>query len=338
VGANTITVSGTNASGSAASDSVTITRQGEGSSQTIWFQGFEGGGSDTWGFSGSGSSAGTAARTGSFGRELDSTESITLEAVSIADYSGMTLTVHNASAGGIENADRLEVYVALDGASFSGTPDVWIGEGITNDTSYNKTWDYSATGVASTTAGVPVRCHGDGASGYATILITIPDGSTSISVQVSANNNKTTEYFHIDDIELTGLSSGSDEDVDDDGMPNWWEEQHGGGTTNLDANTDNDGDGLSNLEEWIAYCDPTNSGSCFLTDDIQPASAGDDCVIRWNSATSRLYGVWWATNLIDGFSNMASNLPATPPENAYTDTTHSADACGFYRIDVRMDE
>ncbi len=38
------------------------------------------------------------------------------------------------------------------------------------------------------------------------------------------------------------------------------------------------------------------------------------------------------------FTGLASNLPATPPENVYTDTLHGAVWENFYRIDVKAVE
>ena len=47
-------------------------------------------------------------------------------------------------------------------------------------------------------------------------------------------------------------------DDDDDGLPNWWEEKHFGDPTGANADEDVDGDGLTNLEEFILGTDPNN--------------------------------------------------------------------------------
>lgn len=53
---------------------------------------------------------------------------------------------------------------------------------------------------------------------------------------------------------------GADEwvDTDADGMPDWWEKTHFGGTTNALASADADSDGLTNLQEYLAGTDPNN--------------------------------------------------------------------------------
>jgi len=45
-------------------------------------------------------------------------------------------------------------------------------------------------------------------------------------------------------------------DTDNDGMPDAWEEEHGLDSTNSDPNSDSDGDGYTNLEEFLNGTDP----------------------------------------------------------------------------------
>lgn len=68
-----------------------------------------------------------------------------------------------------------------------------------------------------------------------------------------------------------------------------------------------------------------------------PITAGTDgMVIRWLSREDEAYNILRATDLLTGFETIASAIPATPPENAYTDTVSGAS--GFYRIEVNLDE
>ncbi len=52
-----------------------------------------------------------------------------------------------------------------------------------------------------------------------------------------------------------GVDIGSDEfiDIDDDGLPDWWETQYFASTTDAVPDADPDGDGLSNLQEYEEY-------------------------------------------------------------------------------------
>jgi len=58
-----------------------------------------------------------------------------------------------------------------------------------------------------------------------------------------------------------------------DGLPNWWAQQYFGSTTPAmgslsRAQDDKDGDGLTNLEEWLAGTDPTVAGSSLQIGDF----------------------------------------------------------------------
>ena len=62
-------------------------------------------------------------------------------------------------------------------------------------------------------------------------------------------------------------------------------------------------------------------------------------VIRWPSTSSRFYDLSRATNLIAGTNSFvvlpdASNMPATPPENVYTDNVQGVGQY-FYKVNVR---
>ena len=75
-----------------------------------------------------------------------------------------------------------------------------------------------------------------------------------------------------------------------DGIPAWWRIQYFGGdgtTTNASscANCDPDGDGKTNLEEYQAGTDPTNSVSALRITDIH--REGDDIHVTWLTGTGK---------------------------------------------------
>jgi hypothetical protein len=156
-----------------------------------------------WTYTGSGSVATTYGKTNN-GIRIGETQSFTLNNVSTVGMNNLKLLLNDASVGGIENNDALKIYVALNGASFSSTPDIQIQEGNPSDSNYNKSWTYSANNTAATTAGTPATFTGDGVNGYAKVEITIPNGTTSISVKIESANNVNDEYYYIDDIRLYG--------------------------------------------------------------------------------------------------------------------------------------
>lgn len=109
------------------------------------------------------------------------------------------------------------------------------------------------------------------------------------------------------------------------GTPQWWLDLHG-----LASDlTDTDGDGFKEWEEYIAGTLPNNSSSALTLDPmVAPEETG--YIVRWQSASNRIYHLQGSTNLIEGFMSLVNNIPATPPENTYTDNTESETA--FYRV------
>ncbi len=128
-------------------------------------------------------------------------------------------------------------------------------------------------------------------------------------------------------------------DEDEDGLPDYWERHYYGGATNANpaAAASN---GVNTVEDaYIADLNPTNSSSFFTITELADADGGTtNYVIRWPGVTNRQYNVLWGTNLLTGLSTIVSNLPATPPENSYTDTVHGAQNAGFYKVEVEMAE
>lgn len=126
------------------------------------------------------------------------------------------------------------------------------------------------------------------------------------------------------------------DDVDGDNMPDDWEVEFFGGTNVVDggAYDDFDKDGMLNIDEFIAGVNPANSNSVFAVEEPGPSPSG--FVINWNSVAGRKYRVYWAKTLTNAFDSVTPGyLPY--PQNSYTDTVHTVEGCGFYYIDVQLD-
>lgn len=124
-------------------------------------------------------------------------------------------------------------------------------------------------------------------------------------------------------------------DADADGLPDGWESLYGDDATGLDPAQDSDGDGMSNYAEYLAGTSPGDPGSMLALTQVA-AVPGEAPVIRWQSVEGRSYTLLKSTSLEQGFTPVATAIPATPPENTYTDSdaTGQAEPC-FYR--VRLD-
>jgi hypothetical protein len=131
---------------------------------------------------------------------------------------------------------------------------------------------------------------------------------------------------------LAAAEADPNADSDGDGIPDWYEEQYSGSNTGLVAHLDGDGDGPDAYAEWVALTDPTDSNSFFHVSAVLPVAGG--MVLEWGSSSSRVYHIGWQGSLTDPTNPLAADLPATPPLNTYTDTTHGAGSGGFYGLRV----
>jgi hypothetical protein len=120
-------------------------------------------------------------------------------------------------------------------------------------------------------------------------------------------------------------------------VPVWWLDQYGLTNFDADAMRDVDHDGAITWQEWVAGSDPTNRNSVFRFMEAV-GRLGQSVVVRWPSISNRVYGVARSTNLVlgtNGFLTLpgATNLPATPTMNSYTDAVQGVGPY-FYKIEV----
>ena len=137
--------------------------------------------------------------------------------------------------------------------------------------------------------------------------------ATSINVLLYANYSDVgAQTVYYDNIRVTAAAGNND--VDEDGMPDQWEIDNFGGTSEQDGGPedDYDHDGASNLDEYLVGTGPTNASDFFHIKEFSNQTGS--VLLTWDSVLDRLYSVQWSSNLIDGtwisFPD-ATNIPGT---------------------------
>jgi Tol biopolymer transport system component len=120
-------------------------------------------------------------------------------------------------------------------------------------------------------------------------------------------------------------------DSDGDGMDDQWELDHFG-TLARDGTGDYDGDGASDLAEYLAGTDPTDPSSVFEVRITPAATAGTGPVLTWPADGSRAYRVQFKNNLAEtNWQDLPAFVVREGPLGYVTDTNRNA-ASRFYRV------
>jgi hypothetical protein len=119
------------------------------------------------------------------------------------------------------------------------------------------------------------------------------------------------------------------QDSNGNGIPDSWELQYFGGTTNANPNAICSNGFNTVREAYLAGLNPNDKDARFGITEHKPSQN----MVRWGAVSGRVYNVYWTTNLLSGFQCLESNIPWTRGS-----FTNPADVpCGYYKIDVRLE-
>lgn len=158
----------------------------------------------------------------------------------------------------------------------------------------------------------------------------------SVGVYIRRHGASEAQDYGIDDFRIQGRTIAADLDSNADGIPDVWDLEHGLSPYAPDvAALDSDQDGTSNYAEYRAGTDPNNAASLFeLGVETTNAESVAGVILRWDSVANRVYSVWRATDLLDGFREVGAHIPATPPVNEFEDSSATNAGPYFYRLQV----
>ncbi|PWU20696.1 MAG: hypothetical protein C5B50_03325 [Verrucomicrobia bacterium] len=122
-------------------------------------------------------------------------------------------------------------------------------------------------------------------------------------------------------------------DTDLNGLPDWWEQTYFGHLTGTNPNADPDGDGASNLQEFIADTNPTNAASVLRIVNKQVVS--NQFNITWTGGNQARQHLLRATNLSGAISwtTLQTNEPPTLTTNTFSDAI-GTNKNRYYRIEA----
>ena len=124
-------------------------------------------------------------------------------------------------------------------------------------------------------------------------------------------------------------------DQDEDGVLDGWEQQYFG-TLSYTSSDDPDGDGFSNLDEFIAGSDPTDQNSFLSLSYFISNQNLNEMTLSWVSVEDRIYNIYYTDNLkFSPFVDISGDL-SYPIQN-YLDSRIKTNNFHFYKLEVRRD-
>ncbi len=152
--------------------------------------------------------------------------------------------------------------------------------------------------------------------------------------EISGDLDGSNYGFHL--VSLTGQRIGlPGTDSDLDGMPDFWERQYGfQAASPSDAAEDNDHDGFSNQQEYIADTLPTDPESRF---EMKNILVGSSVTLQVPLSTNRIYSLYGTSNVLTGTWTLVSPQPSQRAAREVNSIDiPNASPQQFYRFQVQL--
>jgi len=125
-------------------------------------------------------------------------------------------------------------------------------------------------------------------------------------------------------------------DTDSNGLPDWWETDNFG-AIGVNPNLDADGDGMINLQEYLAGTNPRNSASRLAISQTSMVANGSnsDFHVSFQSVSGITYRVEYSDTLATGsWTTLGADLSGTGAIMQVIDPAANTRAKRFYRVEV----
>ena len=119
-------------------------------------------------------------------------------------------------------------------------------------------------------------------------------------------------------------------DSNHDGIPDWWQQKYMAGATNGDVNAVSANSGMTYLQAYVAGLRPD------INDPFIATGISQGHGLQWSPKYGRLYDVEWSTNLLAGFTPIATDIPWTESE-FIDDSSNTNKPAGFYRLKAHLE-
>lgn len=148
--------------------------------------------------------------------------------------------------------------------------------------------------------------------------------------EISSSSGRTVRYSYDLNGNLLQELVIANPDADGDGLDDAWETATFGNTSR-DGAADWDGDGQTDLAEYLAGTDPKNAASK-LQVDRQLTVNGVNATVRWSAVAGKKYRVQYKDEVTAAWLYLPGDVTAAGPTASKLDDTITNQARRFYRV------